>query len=489
MTIHRAAGYLPPEFVERHSDSFLRNYPFKKPRGYGTIVGMKAHSKGQTGKRVLLIFLILLLSGCSLEYGDGLLSLPKLPGEYLLLQHEIDAILSTGAVYATAETGGNRQAVQLVDMDGDGEDEAIAFFRMPGGDFLVCAYQRTADGYEEIGRAEGFGSSIHAVHYPCVSADGHLALALSWGLEDASTYGMTVFDITDEGLESVLDIQYSSLLVEDMNGDSVDELCFAVRDAVTGGHSLHLYNYSGGGYRLMGETPLSVEVRSVSLMQFGVTRGGHSAVFVDSAATGGGYITDVVSLSSGVAVNETIDMVAGSGAVTWRLVSVSSTDIDGDGIIDVPVAAEPQSGSETQQSDARYKLHWFDFAQGEEPQAVATTYHSVAEEWYLMWPDIWGEAVTASRRSFSGVSRTTFSVSADRMPAEKSSRSLLTICVYTGDNRVSYAVADGVKIIRQTASSIYGYILPENAPIGYALTDEQVAEIFKLMERDWTAGG
>ena len=153
------------------------------------------------------------------------------------------------------------------------------------------------------------------------------------------------------------------------------------------------------------------------------------------------------------------------------------------------MAAEPQSGSETQQSDARYKLHWFDFAQGEEPQAVATTYHSVAEEWYLMWPDIWGEAVTASRRSFSGVSRTTFSVSADRMPAEKSSRSLLTICVYTGDNRVSYAVADGVKIIRQTASSIYGYILPENAPIGYALTDEQVAEIFKLMERDWTAGG
>ncbi len=450
---------------------------------------MEAHSKGKTGKWLALVFLILLLSGCSLEYGDGLLSLPKLPGEYLLLQHEIDAILSTGAVYATAETGGDRQAVQLVDMDGDGEDEAIAFFRMPGGDFLVCAYQRTADGYEEIGRAEGFGSSIHAVHYPRVSADGHLALALSWGLEDASTYGMTVFGITENGLESLLDIQYSSLLVEDMNGDSADELCFAVRDAVTGGYSLHIYNCQDEGYRLMSETPLCVEVRSVALMRFGTTRGGRSAVFVDSAATGGGYVTDVVSLEGGVAVNETVDMVAGSGAVTWRLVSVSSTDINGDGVIDVPVAAEPQSGQETQQTEARFKLQWVDFAQGEEPEPVAETYHSVAEEWYLMWPDIWGGAVTASRRSSSGVSRTTFSLAPDRLPERKSNRTLLTVCVYTGDNRASYAVADGVKILRQTAGSIYGYILPENAPEGYALTDEDVSEIFRLMERDWTAGG
>lgn len=450
---------------------------------------MRAHAKRKAGQKLLLVILILLLSGCSLEYGDGLLSLPKLPGEYLLLQHEIDAILSTGAVYATAETGSNRQAVQLIDIDGDGEDEAIAFFRMPGGDFLVCAYKRGEDGYEEIGRAEGFGTTIHAVHYPCVSADGQLALALSWGLEDASSYGMTVFGFTQNGLESLLDIQYTSLLVEDINGDSLDELCFAVRDAVTSSHSLRIYSCTNETYGLQNEVPLCVEVRSVSRMQFGVARSGHSGIFVDSAATGGGYVTDIITLTDGVAVNETIDMVAGSGAVTWRLASVSSTDINGDGIIDVPVAAEPQAGAEQQQNDARLKLHWCNFVHGQEAAVVATTYHSVSEEWYLLWPDTWGDDVVASRRTLSGVSRTTFSVAAENMLDNLASRTLLTICVYSGDNRVGYAVADGVRIIRQTATNIYGYILPEEAPPGYALTDEQVAEAFKLMERDWTAGG
>lgn len=437
----------------------------------------------------MLLFLVLVLSGCSLEYGDGLLSLPKLPGEYLLLQHELDMILSTGAVYATAETGSNRQAVQLVDVDGDGEDEAIAFFRKPGGDFLVCAYKRGIEGYEEIGRAEGFGNTINAVYYPCITPGGGLALALSWGLEDASNYGMTIFGFAGGGLQNLLDIQYSNLLVEDLNGDSLDELCFAVRDAATGAHSLRVYSYSRETYRLQSEAPLCVEVRSVSRMTLGKTTGGHDALFIDSASTGSGYVTDIIALTDSGAFNETIDLVSGSGSATWRLVSVSVTDINGDGIVDVPVAAEAQPGVETQPGDARFKLRWCNFEQGEEPRVVATTYHNISEEWYLVWPEAWGDCVTAVRSSSAGVSRTTFVMAAGNQPDGGRGETLLVICVYTGDNRVSYAVADGVKVVRQTESSLYGYMLPEVAPAEYALSAEQVEELLKLVEKEWTAGG
>ncbi len=437
----------------------------------------------------MLFFLLLIAGGCSLEYGDGLLSLPKLPGEYLLLQHELDNILSTGAVYATAETGANRQAVQLVDVDGDGEDEAIAFFRKPGGDFLICAYKRSADGYEEIGRAEGFGNTINAVYYPCTAPDGGLALALSWGLEDASSYGMTVFGFTGGELQSLLDIQYSNLLVEDLNGDSLDELCFVVRDASTGAHSLRIYSYSRETYRLQSEAPLCVEVRSVSRMALGKTVRGQDALFIDSAATGSGYVTDVIALTDGGAFNETIDLVSGSGSATWRLVSASVTDINGDGVADVPVAAEVQPGGETQAGDARFKLRWCNFEQGEEPRVVATTYHNVSEEWYLVWPDAWSDGVTAIRSSSAGVSRTSFVTADGSGPDGYRGETLLVICVYTGDNRVSYAVADGVKVVRQTESTLYGYMLPEAAPAEYALTAEQVEELLKLVEKEWTAGG
>lgn len=435
-----------------------------------------------------ILFIILLLGGCTLEYGDGLLSLPKLPGEYLMLQQELDAILSTGAVYAAAETGSNRQAVQLIDVDGDGEDEAIAFFRMPTGEFLVCVYKRGDDGYVEIGRAEGFGNTIRAVNYPRVSAGGQLALALSWGLDDSGSYGMTVFGFRGGELQNLMDIQYGSLLVDDIDDDSLDELCFAVRDAVTGGFSLQVYRYEQNEYRLQSDTHMCVEVRSVARMTLGRASTGEPAVYIDSAAMGGGYVTDVVRMGESGAVNDTIDWATGSGSQTWRPISVTCTDIDGDGVLDVPaIGAQPPQGGETSAGEARARLIWMDFCSGQTPAEVTRTCHNVTEKWYLIWPEKWGDDIVIQQSGFSGVSRTIFSLRGEG--GEEKGATLLTICVFTGDNRVSYAVSSGVKIMQQTDSAIYGYVLPEEAPGGYALTDEEVQAAYQLIKTDWAAGG
>ena len=56
-------------------------------------------------------------------------ALPKLSGEYESLESQIDALLSSGAEYAAPTSGSNLQSVQMIDLDGDGEEEAVAFFR------------------------------------------------------------------------------------------------------------------------------------------------------------------------------------------------------------------------------------------------------------------------------------------------------------------------------------------------------------------------
>ena len=87
--------------------------------------------------------MILVFSGgCSLQTGDGLLLLPKVPTEYVQLQQQLDEILQEGAVYAVAEAGTNRQAVQLMDLDGDGDEEALAFFRAESGAYQVCVFRQ-----------------------------------------------------------------------------------------------------------------------------------------------------------------------------------------------------------------------------------------------------------------------------------------------------------------------------------------------------------
>ena len=83
------------------------------------------------------LFTAVALSGCALQYGDGLLALPGLPSEYVELQAEINKVLESGASPAAAESGSNRQSIQMVDIDGDGINEAIAFFRENDGDYLI----------------------------------------------------------------------------------------------------------------------------------------------------------------------------------------------------------------------------------------------------------------------------------------------------------------------------------------------------------------
>ena len=81
-------------------------------------------------KRLFILTLLLVfLTGCTYQMGDGLLSLPRLPEEYVGLQKLYDEILAEGAAYVSAKSGANRQSVQLADFDSDGENEVVSFFK------------------------------------------------------------------------------------------------------------------------------------------------------------------------------------------------------------------------------------------------------------------------------------------------------------------------------------------------------------------------
>ena len=222
---------------------------------------------------VFLSFIIMLLTGCAPNYGDGLLSLPKLPGVYVQLQNKLDEILKTGAVYASADTGSYRQSVQLIDLDGDGNDEVVAFFQARDGTYQIYAFHNTGDNYEQIGKAEGYGATLHAVYYPQCGDSGQLAMAVSWGIDESTSYGMTVFGLTKGGFKTLLNLQYSSVLINSYNGDSVDELIFAVRDKNSADYKLKCYEYQDDKYALITQCPFCVEAKSIANMQIGKANG------------------------------------------------------------------------------------------------------------------------------------------------------------------------------------------------------------------------
>ena len=70
---------------------------------------------------LICLLMLLCLSGCYLKTGEELYSLPQPPEDYLDLQNALSAVLDEGAEYAAPVSGANRQSVQLVDLNADGE--------------------------------------------------------------------------------------------------------------------------------------------------------------------------------------------------------------------------------------------------------------------------------------------------------------------------------------------------------------------------------
>ena len=73
--------------------------------------------------------LSLLLSGCMFNSSpEDMYELPQIPDEYAALQEMVAAIIEEGAEYAAPVSGMNFQSVQMTDLDGDGVEDAFAFF-------------------------------------------------------------------------------------------------------------------------------------------------------------------------------------------------------------------------------------------------------------------------------------------------------------------------------------------------------------------------
>lgn len=115
------------------------------------------------------LLLLLLLGGCVFPSGDELLAAPKPSSNYQSLQTELEKQLAQGVSYASPSEGENRSSIQLADLDNDGVEEAITFFRgatsATSNKFTVAVYRKQDDSYVCTGTIDGRGTALRSVDF------------------------------------------------------------------------------------------------------------------------------------------------------------------------------------------------------------------------------------------------------------------------------------------------------------------------------------
>ena len=441
-------------------------------------------------KLALLLGAILLagsMTGCTLiSSGDDLLKAPRSSERFMKLQQQLSDIMGDKLTYVSPQSGSYRNSVTFEDLDKDGTEEAIVFLREgSGGSVFLYIFKLQDDEYEQIGHIEGPGSTLGSMSF--LQMEDRELILLTWTMSGDVKQGLTVCGVQNDSVTELLDATYTSYAICNMDEDNADEL-FTVSYDESGRKTAQIYGYSGDKMVLISQTDATQEVQTVANIETGKLRKGkNQAVFVDNRfENDNGMQTDIYVMEK----NKLRNLTLSANASTYRSVSLYyCTDVDEDGVVEVPqLRTMPGYNSttldgeddSTHASDVQWMVDWYQYNEDGTTVRKRTTYENLAEGWRMRMPDKWRGNITAKSISDIGINQTIFVDAKDVNEDDP----LLTVYVFTGEDRKQKASASNLILLGETSDSCFAAKIGDEKT-QYALSETEITHLFEIIQSEW----
>lgn len=430
------------------------------------------------------ILLTLVLSACSANVSEDLYALPKQSETYYDLQYAIDQIMTPGASYAGPLTGSDQQSVQLVDLDGDTDDEAVVFLKTMGElPLKAYVFDRTENSYTNIAVIEGEGSGFDTVEYVQLDGEPGYEILLGRRLSDQILRSLTAYSCQNGKMTELMTCTYSEFKVVDLDADERKDVFVLRLEAEERAGIAELYRWHNDRMERDQEASMSVGAKQIKRIISGCLEGGAPAVFVASAYEEDTIITDIFAVRDDALRNIATGGELGVSAQTVRSYNVYATDIDADGVIELPLPLALPSyevGEETQ-----WIIEWYSLTIDGRAKIKMTTYHNYPAGWYLTLPEHWRDQITVSRQTLQeGISAVKVSQwrGYDEDPVE-----IVTIYAITGEKRAVLASAEDRSLLAEKGEVAYAVSLG-TSQWAAELTQEELNAMFHFIYMDWNSG-
>lgn len=442
------------------------------------------------GRTLASVLAVMMLSGCSgfkLSFSpQDLYCLPALPAKYTELNNRINEILNSGAEYAAPTSGANIQSVQLVDLNGDGREEALAFFRNSNDEkpMKIYIFDAKGDTYEQVDLIEGSGTAIYSIDYKDLDGDGRKEIAVGWKAA-TELQVLEVYALGDNGAKMLLRTNYVRYTIQDMDRDQRQELLVLQSDEEGGIADYYGWQVDGS---LTRQSSARLSVTMAELSQQGrVTKGclrdDVPAVFVTGVTELSGTVTDVLALRNGELSNIVLSEQTGVSKLVHPFCGLYPVDINNDGLTEVPSPARLPTVSD--EDAPAQRIDWLSYDEGGGGEVALRTYHCVEDGWYLQMPESWTDHIYVTRSTSQDESGVTFYTWEEgEVPAP-----FLRITAVTGANREINAVRGDRFLLSRQAKTLYtAELLEGNDAWQYGVTADEVRAAFSLIQTEWIAG-
>lgn len=428
----------------------------------------------------LMLAALTMLTGCMTGF-EQMYSLPKRSEDALNLQTSIDSAMA-GLAYSAPISGENQQMVQTADLDGDGQQEYLVFAKGTADKPLkILIFSMEQGQYVLQTTIDSNGTAFDQVEYVQMDGNSGLEMVVGRQVSEQILRSVTVYSFHGRETHTMMSANYTKFLTCDLNSNGLKELLILHPGQTDSDNGVaELYSIHDGLLERTNEASMSEPADHLKRIISGKLQDGEPAVYVASTVGEHAIITDVFALVDGTFRNVSFSNESGTSVQTLRNYYVYATDIDGDGVVELPdlINMTPLDVSRT--SERQYLIRWYAMRLDGSEVDKQFTFHNYVGGWYFQLNREWVSRVTVMQ---SGSAHEFYIWDKGFTNAKK----MLTIFAYTGSDRENQIIENEHILLQRTESVVYAGML-EEAAYDLGISKDDVINGFHLIQREWKTG-
>lgn len=419
------------------------------------------------------------LSGCDILQSDvdNLMGAPKLEGDMSPVQQALEESVGEDMILKYPVSGEYRSAFILKDLNGDGSEEATAFYSVTADSTVSVHINLIAlgdEGWQSKGDLSLVGNGVESVSFSDLDGDGGLEIIVGWMVYGTVEKQVGIYTYDGNTLVQRAIEPYTNFLCADITGDKVNDLSVVYLNSAEKTASAKIFSLSTVGITEVGQAPLDGGVSSYLPPVLSTLTDGWPAIYID-AVKGNGMLTEIIWYKDGI-LRSIYDPAAPETSLTYRNGTVTSRDYNGDGVIDIPVSELLVSTAEMTDADKAYYTNWSEY-DGERFSILASTFMNYSDGYSLTVPDKWKERLLLIRKTEA---RMRFFYSFDPQTKLSGDELFRIVAASVPDYETGAYAQDKYILLDRTDTLVYlAMIMPENS---VGITEEDVRAMFSIIK-------